>query len=132
MPSMPKVRASSGMMVVFIEGGDIVEDVFLLLEHPPQAVLDDHRQLIGEGGIVGHAIGDELGEQQAVAILMLQTFTGQRRAPGSTADQKAPRPLVAGRPGQIADALEAEHRIVDVERNHVDAMVAVSGAGGDP
>ena len=32
--------------------------------------------------------------------------------------QEAARAHVARRPGEIADALEAEHRIVDVERDH--------------
>ena len=38
---------------------------------------------------------------------------------------------VGGGPDQIADALEAEHRVVDEERNHVDAVRGVGGAGGD-
>jgi hypothetical protein len=41
--------------------------------------------------------------------------------PGA-AQQEAARLHVARRPGQVADALEAEHRVVDVERHH-DAVV---------
>jgi hypothetical protein len=78
-------------MVVFVQRGDVVKDIFLLLVHAPQPVLNDHRQLVGESGIVGHAIGNELSENLAVAVLMLQALAGQGGAPGSAADQEAPR-----------------------------------------
>src|SRR5690606_41098477 len=47
-------------------------------------------------------------------------------------DQEAARAAVAGGPGQVADALEAEHRIEDVERQHRLVVGAVGGGGGDP
>src|SRR5690554_3519932 len=48
--------------VVLVHHGDVVEDVLLLLEHPPQAVLHDHRHLVGEGRIVGNAVRDHARE----------------------------------------------------------------------
>ena len=45
--------------------------------------------------------------------------------------RKPRRPRIGGRPDQVADALEAEHRVVDEERDRVDAVVGVGGAGGD-
>ena len=104
----------------------------LLLVHPAHAVLDDDRDLEGEGrdrrprrfGTVG-------SEDVAVAVLVLQAFAVQRRAAGGRAEQEAARALVAGRPDQVADALEAEHRIEDEERDHVDAVRRVRRAGGD-
>ena len=67
----------------------------------------------------------------AVAVLMLQAFAVQRRAAGGGAEQKTAGAHVAGGPDQIADPLEAEHRIENVERNHVHAVGRVGGAGGD-
>ena len=49
---------------------------------------------------------------------MLQTLAGERRAAGGRAEQEAAAALVAERPDEIADALEAEHRIEDEERDH--------------
>src|SRR3546814_16742420 len=40
------------------------------------------------------------------------------RAPRGAAQQKPARLHVAGGPRQIANTLEAEHRIIDVERDH--------------
>ena len=54
----------------------------------------------------------------AVAVLVLQALAVERGAPGSAAEQEAARAHVARRPGEIADALEAEHRIIDVEGDH--------------
>ena len=39
---------------------------------------------------------------------------------------------VPRRPGKVADALEPEHRVEDVERDHVDPVVGIGGGGGDP
>ncbi len=54
----------------------------------------------------------------AVAVLVLQALAGQRGAPGGAADQEAAGLHVAGGPGQVADALEAEHGVEDVEGDH--------------
>ena len=104
--------------IIFVEQGDVVEDVFLVREHAAQAVLDDHRDFVGEGRIVGNAVRDGRGQDVAVAVLVLQAFAIQRGASRSAAEHEPACALVAGRPGQVADALETEHRVVDVERDH--------------
>ena len=53
-----------------------------------------------------------------MAVLVLQAFAVQRRASGGAAEQEAARAHVARGPREVADALEAEHRVVDVERDH--------------
>ena len=68
----------------------------------------------------------------ARAVLVLQPFAGERRAAGGRAEQKAARARVRRRPDEIADALEAEHRVEDVERQHRHAVRAVAGRGRDP
>ncbi len=110
---------------------DVVEDVFLLDVHAPDAVLDDDRQLEGEGRVVGLEVGHRVGEQVGVAVLVLQPLAGEGGAAGGAADQEAAAAHVAGGPDQIADALEAEHRVEDEERDRVDAVGGVGGAGGD-
>ena len=67
----------------------------------------------------------------AVAVLMLEAFAGQRGAAGSAAEQEAADAHVGGGPDQVADALEAEHRVKNKKRNRVDAVRGVGGAGGD-
>ena len=72
-----------------------------------------------------------LGVQQAVAVLMLQAFAVERGAAGRRAEQKALGPDVARQPEQIADALRAEHRVVNVKRNHRHAVRGVARARRD-
>src|SRR5215216_2233473 len=120
------------VLVVLVHHGQVVEDVLLVGVHPPQAVLDDDGQLVGEGRVVGDAVGDHRGHDVAVAVLVLEALAVQGGAAGGAADQEPPGPAVPGGPGQVADALEAEHRVVDVERDHRAVAVAVGGRGRDP
>ncbi len=54
----------------------------------------------------------------AVAIHVLGPLTGQRGASGGGTDQEATSQLVSGGPQRVTGALEAEHRIEHVDRNH--------------
>ena len=67
----------------------------------------------------------------AVTVLMLQAFAGQGGAAGGAADQEAAGAHIGGGPDQIADALEAEHRVVNKKRDRIDPVIGVSGSGGD-
>ena len=62
-----------------------------------------------------------------MAIHVLQTFTGQGSAASSSAEEEAAGHLVSGSPHGVTGALETEHRVEDVQRNH---RLAVSGVGG--
>ena len=118
--------------VVLVHQRDVVVDVVLILEHTPQPILDDDRDLIGKRRIVGDAVGDGGGEQVAVAILVLQPFAVEGRASGGAAEQEAAGAHIARRPGEIAHALQPKHRVVDVERDHRHVARAVRGRGRDP
>ena len=59
-----------------------------------------------------------------MAVGVLQALTGERGAAGGGADDEAARHLVAGGPHGVAGALEAEHRVEDVDR---DERLAVRG-----
>ena len=89
------------------------------LVHAANAVLHDDGDFVGEGRIVGEQLGTVLASRMAVAVLVLQAFAGKRGASGGAAAAGSPCRAVAGGPDEIADALEAEHRIVDEERNHL-------------
>ena len=67
-----------------------------------------------------------------VAVLVLQALAVQGGPPGGAAEQEAAGPGVPGRPGEVADPLEPEHRVVDVERDHRAVRHRVRGGGGDP
>src|SRR5215218_1555566 len=121
-----------GVLVVLVHQGDVVEDVLLLGEHSAQPVLDDDRHLVGVGRVVGDAVGDHRGEDVAVAVLVLEALAVQRGATGRGAEQEAARAHVAGGPGEVADPLEAEHRVVDVERDHRRVAAAVRRGPRDP
>ena len=82
----------------------------------PSSTID--RELVRERGIVGAAVRNRRCDEVAAAVLMLQAFAAERRPARRRADQEAARALVGGGPDQVADALEAEHRVVDVERQH--------------
>src|SRR5882762_1443475 len=93
--------------VILVEQSDVEEDVLLLLDHAAQAVLDDYRDFVGEGRVVGNAVRDGRRQNVAVAVLVLQAFAVQRGAAGGPAQEKTACALVTGCPGQVADALEA-------------------------
>ena len=100
--------------VVLVHQRQVVEDVLLLADHPAQPLLDDDRDLVAVGRVVGDAVGDRRGEQVRVAVLVLQALAVERRAPRGAAEQEPARAVVAGRPGEVADPLEAEHRVLDL------------------
>ncbi len=58
---------------------------------------------------------------------MLQAFATQCGASRRGTQQEAARALVSGRPDGVADTLKAKHRVIDVERQHGQAMHAVAG-----
>ncbi len=67
-----------------------------------------------------------------MAVLVLQALAVQRRAPGGAAEQEAAAAHVARGPREIADALQSEHRVVDVERDHRQVVGAVRRRRRDP
>ena len=75
--------------VLFVHDGDVVEDVFTVLIHPADTIFDNDRQLVGERRVIGSQIRHRKGEHVAIAILVLQSFAGERGAPGGTAKQEA-------------------------------------------
>ena len=120
--------------VVLVEQRQVEEDVVLLFHHALEAVVQDHADLVREGRVVADAVGDRAGQDVAVAVLVLQALAVERGAAGLVPPRrKAARLHVAGGPGQVTDALEPEHRVVDVERDHRHAVVRrVRRRRGDP
>ena len=114
-----EVLRLGGLDVGLVVDGDVEVDVLrVLAEHPGQPALHDVCDLEGERRVVGHHRGVGRGQQQRVAVGMLQPLAGQGGAPGCRTEYEAAGHLVGGRPEPVAGALEAEHRIEDVERDH--------------
>src|SRR3546814_8523472 len=67
-----------------------------------------------------------------MAVFVLQAFAVERGAASGRAEQEPACTLIASRPAQIADALEAEHRIEDEEWQQRLAVVGVAGCSGHP
>ena len=68
----PRCRPEAGHRVVLVQQGDVVEDVFLVLDHALQAALHDDRHFVREGRVVADAVGDGAGQDVAVAVFVLQ------------------------------------------------------------
>ncbi len=94
--------------------------------------MNDDGELVAVGRIEAAAVGNERRRDLTLSVFVLQALAVERRAARRRAEKEAARPAVAGRPDQIADALEAEHRVEDVERNHRQVVIRVRRAGGDP
>ena len=120
------------MGVVFVHDSDVVVDVLLVDEHALHAVLDYDGKFITVCRVVSDTVRDGRGVQQAVAILVLQTFTGQGRPPGSATNQKATGLNVSCGPGQIADSLHSEHGVENIKGNQSCAVIGVSRRRRDP
>ncbi|ABA48711.1 hypothetical protein BURPS1710b_2745 [Burkholderia pseudomallei 1710b] len=120
------------VLVVLVHHRHVVIDVLLLLHHPAQAVLHDDGELVAERRIVAHAVRHRSRPHQRVAVFVLQAFAVERRAARGAAEQETARAHVARRPREIADALEAEHRIEDIERHHDLAVRRVRRRRRDP
>ena len=120
------------MRVVLVQHGDVVIDILLLGNHPAQAVVHDHRQLVGESRIVRNAVWNLRRPHVRVAVFVLQALAVQRGTPRGAAEQEAARARIARRPPQVAGALHTEHRIKDEERNHRHAVGRVRRRRRDP
>ena len=66
-----------------------------------------------------------------MTIHMLQTLAGKRGTTRSSADNKASCQLVGSSPESVASALEAEHRVEDVNRDHWLTVCIEGGTGRD-
>ncbi len=110
--------------------GQVIEDVLAFAVHAAQAVLHDVADLVAERRVVGHDRRVGVGHEDRVAVLVLEPLAVERGAPRRRADQEAVAQLVGRRPDRVGRALEAEHRIEDVERDHRLAERVVRGARG--
>ncbi|RMP03941.1 hypothetical protein ALQ30_05663 [Pseudomonas syringae pv. persicae] len=117
--------------VGLVHHGQVVENVLLLFEHPAHAVLDDHCQLVTVSRVEGAAVRDGRRQNVAVTVFVLQAFAVQRGTAGGAADQETTGAAVASSPCQVADTLETEHRVEDVERNHRLVVAGIRSTGSD-
>src|SRR5258708_31782058 len=67
----------------------------------------------------------------AVAVLVLKAFTGKCRTARRSTKQEAARAHIGCGPDEVRNSLETEHRVVDEERNRVDAMRGIRRSRSD-
>src|SRR5699024_1159533 len=92
------------------------------------AVAADVAALVAVGGVVDVRAGMGGGQDRRMAVHVLQPLAGERRLAGRRTEDEALGHLVAGRPEEVAGALEPEHRVEDVERDHRVVVRGVRGA----
>ena len=68
----------------------------------------------------------------AGAVLVLQALAAQRGAARGGAQQEAATALVSRRPDRIAYALKTKHAVVNIKRQHGQAVHAVAGGRSRP
>ena len=120
------------LRVVLVHQGQVVVDVFLIFNHSLHAMANDDCHLMRKGRIVRSTVWNRGGQDVTVTVFVLQPFAVERRASGGAAKEEAARLHIASRPRQITNALEAEHRVIDVERHHDAVVGRIRSGGGDP
>ena len=114
--------------------GQVVHDIVIFIEvavHLLKTALDDMTDLVAVCGVVVFHRGVGACKDGGVTIHMLQTLAGECGTTcGCTNDETAAQ-LIRGSPESIASALEAKHRIEDVNRDHRLTVRIERGAGRD-
>ena len=67
------------MLVILVEQRQVEEDVLLVHQHALQAILNDDRDFISVGRIIGNAVRNRRRQDVAMAVLVLQAFAIERR-----------------------------------------------------
>ncbi len=109
----------------------VEDDVLgLLAVHALQTGADYVRDLVAVGRVVADdgRVGGR--EHRRVAVHVLGAFARQRRAASGRTDEEAARELIGSGPDAVAGALESEHRVEDVDRDHRLTVRRVRRAGG--
>src|SRR5258708_20946064 len=68
---------------------DVVEDVFTVFVHAPNAILDDDCNFISKRGIIGFNVRNRQRKNLAVAVPLLEAFTGKCRASCRSSEPEA-------------------------------------------
>src|SRR5262249_46393965 len=111
--------------IILVVERQVIENVLALLVHPPHSVADDDCDFVSKSRVIGDEIRDGAHNQVAVAILMLEAFPIESSSAGGGAEEKSLGHNVAGQPHQIADALVAEHRVINIERDEMHTVCGV-------
>ena len=118
-------------VVVFVMDSDVVDRRFKVLVEFTHAIEDDDDGFISPGRVVGSHGWEGHRVKMAMAVLVLKAFAVERGASGRAADEEPFGTHVGCGPDRVANALESEHRVVNIERNHVDAVGRIRCPSGD-
>ena len=122
-----------GLRCGLVVDGEVVHHVLATAGsiHAVNALADEVCDLVGKSGVVRHHGGVGACEEGGMPIHVLQAFACERRASGCCAQKETACHLVTCCPDGITSALETEHGVEDVQRNHGDALGGVGGTSGD-
>ena len=108
----------------------VVDVLRIWAKHSAQAVFENVPNLVAESRVISDHPRIGACEEQRVTIFMLQALTIKGGAARCSAKNKAPRHLIHCGPERVAGALETEHRIKNVERNHRLVLCRVGAPDG--
>src|SRR5205823_265728 len=74
--------------VVLVVKREVIENIFSLNKHPSHALDNNRSQLETERRVVSQQRWQSTRENQALAVLMLESFTVQGGAPGGCAEEE--------------------------------------------
>mmetsp|Transcript_49061 Transcript_49061/g.110337 ORF Transcript_49061/g.110337 Transcript_49061/m.110337 type:complete len:435 (-) Transcript_49061:1839-3143(-) len=117
---------------VLVVGRHVVDDVPVLAPHLLHAMLHDCRHLIAECRIPALDRGAGQGNEQGVAVLVLQALAVQCCAAVGGPDEETTSSHVRSLPDAIAHALEAKHGVVDEEGEGWRLLGSVGCGRGNP
>ena len=98
---------------------EVVHDTLTIFTvHTVNTTCNQVCNLVAEGWVVlqNRRVGRR--QDRGVSIHVLQALTGQGGAAGGCTNDEATCHLVSSCPERVAGALETEHRVEDVQRNH--------------
>ena len=87
---------------------------------------------MGKAGVVAHTVGNGAGQHMAVTVFVLQALAIESGAARSAPQQEAARLHIARRPSQVANALQTEHGVINIEGHHDAVAGAVRGGRRNP
>ena len=114
--------------------GQVVHDVVIFIEvavHLLKTTLDDVPDLVAVCGVVVLHSGVGACQDGGVTIHVLQALARERGTTSGCTNNETAAQLIRGSPESIASALEAEHRVEDVNRDHRLTVCIEGGTGRD-
>src|SRR5436190_4829923 len=114
-----------GHWIRIIHDSDVVNPIFSLNKHIPDAFTKYHSYFISKSRIISFDVWICQCINMTLPIAMLQSFSGKRSSAGNTSNQKASGACICCCPCKIAYTLKTKHRVEEKDRNNVDTKISM-------